>query len=100
MAVFEQFRTTWGWVFSSIFITNCLAVVNEACDHVMSETGSELIYRLDSLRSPGMYGLPAFTHSPQLSPAQKMGGGGIGMGMEERGLFDEDVPGMGMGIYS
>jgi len=49
-----------------------------------------------------MYGSPAFTHSPQLSPAQKMGGGGIGMGMgmEERGLFDEDVPGMGMVIYS
>jgi hypothetical protein len=46
-----------------------------------------------------MYGSPAFPHSPQLSPAQKMGGG-IGMGMEERGLFDEDVPGMGMGIYS
>jgi len=54
------------------------------------------MYRLDSLRSPGMYGSPAFPHSPQLSPAQKMGG----MGMEERGLFDEDVPGMGMGIYS
>jgi hypothetical protein len=47
-----------------------------------------------------MYGSPAFPHSPQLSPAQKMGEGGMGMGMEERGLFDEDVPGMGMGIYS
>ena len=63
-----------------------------------SREDKELIYRLDSLRSPGMYGSPAFPHSPQLSPAQKMGG--MGMGMEERGLFDEDVPGMGMGIYS
>jgi len=43
-----------------------------------------------------MYGSPAFPHSPQLSPAQKMGNGM----MEERGLFDEDVPGLGMGIYS
>jgi len=61
----------------------------------------QLTYRLDSLRSPGMYGSPAFPHSPQLSPAQRMGGGvGMGMGMEERGLFDEDVPGMGMEIYS
>ena len=60
------------------------------------EERTKLTYRLDSLRSPGMYGSPAFPHSPQLSRAQKMGNGM----MEERGLFDEDVPGLGMGIYS
>lgn len=48
-----------------------------------------LINRLDSLRSPGINGSPAFP-SPHLSP---------GMGLvkdraEERGLFEHDIDGL------
>jgi hypothetical protein len=56
---------------------------------LLLETRRILINRLDSLRSPGINGSPAFP-SPHLSP---------GMGLvkdraEERGLFEHDIDGL------
>jgi hypothetical protein len=82
MAVFNQFRTAWGYVLSLSLIF-LMGMASWDTMRIM------LISRFDSLRSPGMTGSPAFP-SPHLSPRAMKGRA------EERGLFEEDVAGLGI----